>query len=375
MTTTPTLRVLSLGAGVQSTTLLMLAADGTLPKVDAAIFSDTGWEPAAVYEHLDRLEREVAGPAGIPVYRVSNGNLRDDTLNPNKMRSIPAYTKAPDGSLGMLGRKCTQQYKLRPILEQVRLLLGAKQGEELSCRHCGGEGERVAPWRAKRGEDVMAECSVCDGLGTISRVGQPPKGVWAEQWIGFSTDEIERVSTRGDTRYSKSRHPLLELGMSRTQCEAYLKHHGWTSVAKSACVGCPFHGNAEWRRLRDTCLCGHHRDQHVDIGGRLLCDVCPHDDPRVCTKFTTPEWDDAVAYDREYRNGLGMTSQRFLHISCEPLDTAPIDRVQRREFQMDTFFDLEYEEQLERAEKGDPDGCSPWACRSGSPVASEEAAR
>lgn len=338
MTTTPLpdLRILSLGAGVQSTTLLMLSAEGALPKLDAAIFSDTGWEPASVYEHLDRLEAEVARPAGIPIYRVNNGNLRDDVLNPNKMRSVPAYTKGPNGELGMLGRKCTQQYKLRPILEQVRLLLGAKQGEELPCRHCDGEGERVAPWRAKRGEDVVAECSVCDGLGTISRVGQPPKGVWAEQWIGFSTDEIERVSTKGDTRYSKSRHPLLELEMSRTQCDAYLKHHGWTSVAKSACIGCPFHGNAEWRRMRDT-------------------------DPK--------SWADAVEFDREYRDGLGMTGQRFLHISCEPLDRAPIDKVQRREFQQDTFFDLEYEAQLERAEKGDPDGCSPWACRSGQPAA------
>ncbi|MCX4529219.1 hypothetical protein OG982_26595 [Streptomyces sp. NBC_01551] len=25
---------------------------------------DTGWEPKKVYEHLDRLEREIAAPAG-----------------------------------------------------------------------------------------------------------------------------------------------------------------------------------------------------------------------------------------------------------------------------------------------------------------------
>ena len=45
----PALRLLSLGAGVQSTTLLLLAAEGRLPTPDAAIFADTGWEPAAVY--------------------------------------------------------------------------------------------------------------------------------------------------------------------------------------------------------------------------------------------------------------------------------------------------------------------------------------
>jgi len=58
--TVPTLRVLSLGAGVQSTSLLLLTAEGRLPALDAAIFADTGWEPRGVYEHLDRLERELA---------------------------------------------------------------------------------------------------------------------------------------------------------------------------------------------------------------------------------------------------------------------------------------------------------------------------
>lgn len=44
------IRVLSLGAGVQSSTLALMIARGELPPVDCAIFSDTGWEPKAVYE-------------------------------------------------------------------------------------------------------------------------------------------------------------------------------------------------------------------------------------------------------------------------------------------------------------------------------------
>jgi hypothetical protein len=47
------LRVLSLGAGVQSTTLALMAAHGEIgPMSDCAIFADTGWEPSAVREHL-----------------------------------------------------------------------------------------------------------------------------------------------------------------------------------------------------------------------------------------------------------------------------------------------------------------------------------
>ena len=45
--------VLSFGAGVQSTTLLLLSCDGLLPRLDHVIFADTQWEPQAVYRHLD----------------------------------------------------------------------------------------------------------------------------------------------------------------------------------------------------------------------------------------------------------------------------------------------------------------------------------
>jgi 3'-phosphoadenosine 5'-phosphosulfate sulfotransferase (PAPS reductase)/FAD synthetase len=100
--------VLSLGAGVQSTSLLLLAAEGRLPRLDAAIFADTGWEPRAVYEHLDRIEREVARPAGIPILRVASGNIRDDALDPGtRFASMPLHILNPDGGKDMSRRQCT----------------------------------------------------------------------------------------------------------------------------------------------------------------------------------------------------------------------------------------------------------------------------
>jgi|AntDryMetagUQ889_1029465.scaffolds.fasta_scaffold13681_2 hypothetical protein len=41
------LRLLSLGAGVQSSAVLLLACHGAIPRFDAALFADTGWEPPA----------------------------------------------------------------------------------------------------------------------------------------------------------------------------------------------------------------------------------------------------------------------------------------------------------------------------------------
>src|ERR1700716_1219223 len=64
--------ILSLGAGVQSSTLALMSVGGFLPasfsRPVAAVFADTGWEPAAVYAHLRRLI-DLVGKA-LPVYVV-----------------------------------------------------------------------------------------------------------------------------------------------------------------------------------------------------------------------------------------------------------------------------------------------------------------
>lgn len=290
---TPTLRALSLGAGVQSTTLLLLAVEGALPKPDVAIFADTGWEPAAVYAQVDRLA-QIAADAGIEFHRVSNGNLRDDAIDTaHRYASIPYFVRNPDGTDGMGRRQCTNEYKLTPINRKVRELLGAAPPDYR---------------RVKRGQ-------VC------------------EQWIGFSTDEVGRVSDGDQLLYIHKRYPLLELRMSRKDCQRWLEKRGWGHTVKSACIGCPFHGNRQWRALRDN---------HPD------------------------EWADAVAFDTAIRKGgsrgLPLNSEAFLHRSRVPLDLAPIDRVTRREHaeNQTDIFDV--------IEDGDPDGCSPYGCRSGLPA-------
>src|SRR4051812_25177815 len=80
------LRVISLGAGVQSTTMALMAAHGEIgPMPDAAIFADTGWEPKHVYDHLRWLMSGNVLP--FPVHIVSNGNLRDDLVARHSARA------------------------------------------------------------------------------------------------------------------------------------------------------------------------------------------------------------------------------------------------------------------------------------------------
>ena len=127
------LRVLSLGAGVQSTTVALMAACGSLPQLDACIFADTGWEPKAVYTHLDWLTGELASH-GIPVHRVAKSNIRDDALRSQvpglktdgvRCASMPYYVDG-DGREGMIKRQCTSEYKIAPIQRMLRTLIGLK---------------------------------------------------------------------------------------------------------------------------------------------------------------------------------------------------------------------------------------------------------
>ena len=72
-----TLTVISLGAGVQSSTMAIMAAKGDLPTVDVAIFADTGNEPKAVYTYLNYLSNILP----FPIFKVRKGNIKDDMLN------------------------------------------------------------------------------------------------------------------------------------------------------------------------------------------------------------------------------------------------------------------------------------------------------
>lgn len=104
--TVPTHRYLSLGAGVQSSTLLLLAVEGRIARFDAAVFADTSWEPKAVYRHLDHLT-SIAQQAGIEVVRVSTGDIRADALDPkHRFASMPLFTLGPNGERGMARRQC-----------------------------------------------------------------------------------------------------------------------------------------------------------------------------------------------------------------------------------------------------------------------------
>ena len=173
------LTVLSLGAGVQSSTMALMTRTGELPKPDVGIFADTGYESKSCYAYLEFLKQVLP----FPIYVVKFGNIKDDML---KARGTTDFVVAPfytqetiTGKKGMILRQCTNQYKIQPIKKKIREL-----------------------------------CNV----GFNKRF---PKDKYVEQWIGISKDEIGRMKPARDP-YILNRHPLIEMNMSRQDCVNWL---------------------------------------------------------------------------------------------------------------------------------------------------------
>ncbi|MGW5646203.1 hypothetical protein ACWEV3_40340 [Saccharopolyspora sp. NPDC003752] len=283
---------------MQSTAVLLLACEGAIPRFDYALFADTGWDPRAVYANLKHI-RAHARRFGIPVRTVSAGNIKTDALDPgHRFVSMPLHVLNADGSKGLARRQCTSEYKIVPLKKAARQLLGYPHPRRV------------------------------------------PSGVYAEQASGISIDEVHRARDT-DVRYLRNRFPLLELGWNRDTCADYLSAQGFGQTVKSSCLGCPFHGNAGWRWIRD----------HDPDG-----------------------WREAVEFDKAIRNGYPhateqgqpLHGQYFLHRSCRPLDQVDLDQpaMTTRHSRLVAVPD----------EDDEPDGCSPWSCRSGTQVSGERAA-
>lgn len=192
---TSTVAVLSLGAGVQSTTLLLMACHGEVePLPVEAVFADTQDEPAAVYRHLDWLE----SVSTIPIRRVTKGQLSATVGDSDRFVPLPFYVRDGDGRLSMLRRQCTNQYKIQPIRCHLR---ATYPKQRIRLLH------------------------------------------------GISLDEAVRMRD-SDVRYIQNVYPLVNKRMTRHDCLRWLERNGYPRPPKSACYFCPFMDNARWSAMK-----------------------------------------------------------------------------------------------------------------------------
>lgn len=209
---------LSLGAGVQSTVMLMLGIRGEIDRPDHVIFADTGWEPAGVYKHVEWCKRQCE-KAGIPFHQVANGNIRDDMVTARtadsgeysgRWASMPVFVDTGSGVEGQIRRQCTSEYKLAPLRAKQRELLGYKLRQRIPANSC----------------QVM---------------------------IGISTDEARRASPSSD-KWVDNLYPLIDpLKMSRNDCQSWWEqHYPHVPLTKSSCIGCPFKSDVAWKHMKDS---------------------------------------------------------------------------------------------------------------------------
>ena len=205
------LTVISLGAGVQSSTMYRMSAVGDLPRVDYAIFADTQSEPRWVYETLDLLERDHGHV--IPIIRASVGSLQEDlekgvNSSGQPFAPVPFWMEGKDGRYAPGRRQCTREYKIDVVKREIRTLLGLKKGERAAGRF------RV------------------------------------EEWIGISLDECTRAKPSRES-WRTTRWPLLyDVPMRRGDCITWNQDHDFPVPQKSACTFCPYRPAAEYARLR-----------------------------------------------------------------------------------------------------------------------------
>tara|TARA_R110000782_G_scaffold82901_1_gene162861 strand:- start:71 stop:889 length:819 start_codon:yes stop_codon:yes gene_type:complete len=205
-----TLRILSLGAGVQSTTLALMIEQGEIPMVDCAIFSDTGAEPKEVYTHLEWLKKQLSYPVHIVQWR----NLKEDIISAANGKyhgfTAPFYTMDSKGKKGILMRQCTADYKIKPVVQKIRQLMGYQKGDRVD--------------KKKWGVDLL---------------------------MGISMDEMQRMKNN-NLKYIFHKYPLIEKNMTRYHCFAWMKKNEYPEPPRSACTFCPFHSNKEWAKVKEN---------------------------------------------------------------------------------------------------------------------------
>ena len=217
------MKILSCGAGQQSTALALMSCDNVLnpgkfplvPVYDAILFCDLGGERDWVYHQVDFI-KEQCTKVGIPFYVLRDKNLKEDYLqNYGRRRvvTIPFWSIDENGKNGKMSRHCTIDYKIVQMQNFVRWeLLGYRKGQKT------------------KPEDIQTH----------------------EMHIGFTYEEKQRIF---DSKHKLfvNKYPMVDMGLVRADNYAYVRETWGIRTRGSACLFCPFHTNFFFMECKKTC--------------------------------------------------------------------------------------------------------------------------
>ena len=198
------IRTFSFGAGVQSTACLVLAAHG---KIDFSIFcfANTGDEHPSTYKYLDEVLDPYAKEHGLEIRRLKR------TWRDGSQRSI------------------REHIDIIPKSIPIPVYLESGKPWKRSC---------TASWKI----DVLAKHQ--------KEMGATPDNK-AVAGLGISLDEIQRARTDSGIKWQTLEYPLLELKMTRRDCEKLTADEGLPPAPRSACFYCPYHSTSYFRTLAE----------------------------------------------------------------------------------------------------------------------------
>lgn len=236
--------VISDGIGVQSWTMKHLAKRGLItPMPVEAVFADPRDERKVVYSYLESQRDKFP----FPIKVISKMKLSEQALRVRVSKTtgltylkhlIPTFVVRSSGKHGMMGRACTVDSKIEPIRQYLRReLIGRQDYLAWRRKHKVALKELALSREEKRPCDFAAWKSMQDDALVCL-------------WIGISTDEIDRCKD-SVVPWIVNRHPLCELGKTRTDCLAWLDSEGEPEPPDSSCKQCPYHSDDKWIRMKN----------------------------------------------------------------------------------------------------------------------------
>lgn len=221
--------VLSFGGGTQSTHLLEEHFKGNI-HYDYIVFSDTGAEPEFIHQQVAWWKERQKEYGNTTPFITTHHNSMVNGLEEMLFRYIltdyqrfqmPLYFNKIDPETGeevqagMTPRQCTVDFKIIPVKQAVRHEIMRKYGLK--------PGQRF------------------------------PEHAAIIQDIGFSSDEINRVSTWRSPQYKYvfMAYPLIEKGLTTQDSIDFLKDNGFPDK-RSRCYFCPFNcdkSGMDWNEI------------------------------------------------------------------------------------------------------------------------------